>query len=139
MITEQERTALNVWIAEHVKGWERIEGAEAIADFEGRSESERAQADKYHCKRIWGKDGKKMACEECGSMPDFCGDMNLAFETVAGVATLTDGLFTMCARRGKVTATIRDHEGEGCSVTSEVEEPALALCLAIKRFKGVEA
>ena len=146
--TTPEQDELNIWIAEHVKGWRRIEGAEAIADFENRSPSERAQADKYHCKCIWVKGEwvrnetfveKAMACEECGNMPDFCGDANLALEAAAElVGGGASGHCSLTIANGQVVATLCGSVGGIYGASASMGEPALALCLAMKRFKGVQ-
>ena len=71
------RQEANERIAEKVFSWKRLEGAQ-IVEHERvmRSGSERAPDDssRWHNRRMWIDDkGSKMACEECGDLPDYFG------------------------------------------------------------------
>ncbi len=59
------------------RGWRPIEGAEAIAAFD-----DRPTGDRWHGTRIWVCGDRRMACDECGNMPNLSEDLGLAFETL---------------------------------------------------------
>lgn len=77
---------MNALIAEKIMGWERVEGAEAIAKLRGIP----GNPDRWHSKRIWIEPGTKnmMACEECGDMRPFSTDIAAAWEVRKKMATL---------------------------------------------------
>lgn len=75
-MTNQE---INIAVAEKVFGWKRLEGDAVVEWCCGWT---KARPNNFHLKRIW-VDGPEYAnlkgCEECGSLPDFSGDIAQAW------------------------------------------------------------
>ena len=75
---------LNIEVAEKVLGWRRVEGREAIVA-SGYAKDIRGQ----HHELIWvDSKGDCMACEECGSMPDFSGEIESAWRVLEHMRSL---------------------------------------------------
>ena len=73
-----ENKDIDKLIAEKVMGWERIEGEKAISEFENQPQKN----DWFHRKCIWIKDGQRMACEECGTLPQYTDSISDAWQVV---------------------------------------------------------
>lgn len=118
---------LNEAIAEKVMGWIRYEGDAIPAAHRHENEPEIEHA-------VWlDRDGRRMACRACGTLPDFSGE----YSGVEAVWAVVERLQSL--RYRVVIDSGTERGGEGWSVQIEqgrafyVEEaatPAVAICRA---------
>ncbi len=78
--TVVSRSQVDAAIAEHVFGWKRFEGEEA--NLAADPELRKVREGQRHTKCTWMLEGRRMACLECGSMPQFSIDMAKAWDVV---------------------------------------------------------
>ena len=75
---------LDMWLLEAVLGYERLEG-DAIP-----VEVSRRDGPGPHLQRVWRK-GRGWYCEECGSIPNFCEEIEAAWQVVEHFSEGADG------------------------------------------------
>jgi Phage ABA sandwich domain len=129
----QAGAEMDALIAEKVLGWTRFEGDEIPESVTSRE----IGVNRPHCRRVWaesrGVRWVKMACQECGDMPQFSTRIDVAWELVIKFQlTVTPGY-----RGWKAAACNWSQSGETSAVGmtnygvwSEAETAPLAICIA---------
>lgn len=75
----------NAWLAEHVLGWRPLSGREALAQEVGPEHL--PPRSRGHVQRVWFRGpGERMACDECGDMPDWVGEDAAALRLLKDIA-----------------------------------------------------
>jgi hypothetical protein len=79
-VTVADYSALNSEVAEKILGWTRLEGDTAKEWHLARKNVPRLENMHKDC--IWVTGTQIQACKECGTMPDFVNDLELAWTVV---------------------------------------------------------
>lgn len=126
-------TATNELVAKHIFAWECVEDPKEIAHRDGR----KWDLDPgWHQGPAWYHEGQRMACKQCGDMPDFLGSIESAWRVVEKMRE--DGYaFSVGARPDAFEAELCD-EGGMCWTVDDADTAPHAICLAALRAKGVD-
>lgn len=124
---------LDALVAEKVMGWERLEGDSVVAhEREYREEdhfSDPSDGERWHNLRIWVKDGKRVACQECGDLPNFSTSIVDVWEVVEFLRAKDFQIAT----HGDVNWRVEIDGPEGTIASEWAPELPFAICLAALR------
>jgi len=126
-MSEQAGREMDARVAEKVMGWESVTDELEIAKREGVPECVDSQ--RWHRKQVWFNGNEKMACEECGTLPDYSTSIAAAWEVVEKFEAMqlfryTTGRYIACLADGNSL-----HEGEA-------DTAPLAICKAALKAVG---
>ncbi len=127
---------LDVMIAEHVFGWQPVSGDDVPAYYTPPGSLE------PHRKRVWLLDGKTMACQECGTLPEFSASIE-KFPEIAEVLRKEGYRMDVIGRQPDSAYSI-EHPWEcrfyrnatGWTYSGAADTIPHAVCLAALRAKG---
>lgn len=76
---------MDIAIAEKVMGWEPCTGIAIIERETGKLPEEEKALTRWHTRLAWFKDGKRMACDECGTLPQFSESIEAAWAVLTHI------------------------------------------------------